>query len=156
MTRTEEFVRREVGRLLRACRDDTFLCASCLLKLVRQSVPTRHAKPKIEQALDKVFESPGPLTRRPTFSCAECGKTMLCLGAPRPPDAQRRSLPMESKILIGTLTECHPDHLIVGGVRIEMGEGMRAGQFSLGTCLTVAYTLEDDRGITTSIRRSTE
>ncbi len=62
---------------------------------------------------------------------------------------------MENKILIGTLTECHADHLIISGVKIEVTERASVDQFPIGATLTVAYTLQGDKRIAASIRRST-
>ena len=59
------------------------------------------------------------------------------------------------QILIGTLTEHHPDHLIVSGVSIDVTERVSVEQFPIGTSLTVAYTLQGDKRIAASIRRST-
>jgi hypothetical protein len=42
---------------------------------------------------------------------------------------------LENKILIGTLTEHHPDHLIVSGVRIDVTERVSVEQFPIGTKL---------------------
>ena len=63
---------------------------------------------------------------------------------------------MENKILIGTLTERHSDHLIVSGLKIDMMERVSADRFPTGASLTVAYTLQDDKRIAASIRRSTD
>ena len=42
---------------------------------------------------------------------------------------------MENKILIGTLTECHADHLIISGVKIEVTERASVDQFPIGATL---------------------
>jgi hypothetical protein len=42
---------------------------------------------------------------------------------------------LENRILIGTLTEHHPDHLIVSGVRINVTERVSVEQFPIGTKL---------------------
>ena len=62
---------------------------------------------------------------------------------------------MENQILIGTLTERHPDHLVVSGARIDVTERVSVEQFPIGATLTVVYALEGDKRIATSIRRST-
>ena len=62
---------------------------------------------------------------------------------------------MENKILIGTLTECHADHLIISGVKIDVTERVSVDQFPIGTSLTVAHMLQGDKRIAASIRRST-
>jgi hypothetical protein len=80
---TEELVRREVGKLLRVDYPGKPLCLLCLVKHIRQTFSTGYTKSQIERAIDKVFESPGALTRLHTFICAVCGKTMPCLYAPR-------------------------------------------------------------------------
>ena len=61
---------------------------------------------------------------------------------------------METKTLIGTLTDRHRDHLVIAGVRIEVSEDVSAEQFSIGASLTVVYTLQGDRRIAVSIRQS--
>ena len=63
---------------------------------------------------------------------------------------------MENKVLIGTLTERYPNYLIVGGVRIDVTERVAVDQLPIGASVTVAYALEGDKRIATSIRRSTE
>ncbi len=55
-------------------------------------VLSRHARPdtfgtsyttaEMDLAMDKVFDPPGALMRILTFICAECMKTMPCLGSP--------------------------------------------------------------------------
>ncbi len=80
---TEELVRREVGKLLRVDYPGQPICSLCLVKHSRQTFGTGYTKSQIERAIDKVFESPGALTRLPTFICAVCGKTMPCLSAAR-------------------------------------------------------------------------
>jgi hypothetical protein len=62
---------------------------------------------------------------------------------------------MENKILIGTLTERHPDHLSVSNARIDVTERM-SDEFPIGASLTVAYTLQGDKKIAANIRRSTD
>src|SRR5216683_1292393 len=42
---------------------------------------------------------------------------------------------LENRILISTLTEHHPDHLIVSGVRIDGTERVSVEQFPIGTKL---------------------
>jgi hypothetical protein len=81
---TEEFVRREVGRLLRVDYPGKFLCSSCLVKLVLDNPHPGWRKSEIGRAMDKILEAPGALTRMPTFICALCGKMMPCLGVPHP------------------------------------------------------------------------
>jgi hypothetical protein len=78
---TEELVRREVGKILRVDYPEQPICSLCLVKSIRQAFGTGYTKSQIERAMDKVFESPGALTRLPTFICAVCGKTMPCLSA---------------------------------------------------------------------------
>ena len=63
---------------------------------------------------------------------------------------------MDNKILIGTLLERHRDHLIVAGVTVELPEDLPSDQYSVGTSLTVTYTLRGDKRIVTNIRRSAE
>jgi hypothetical protein len=79
---TDELVRREVGTLLRVDYRDKFLCSSCLVKLVRDTLGTNYTTSEMDLAMDKVVDSPGALMRIPAFICAECMKTMPCLGSP--------------------------------------------------------------------------
>jgi hypothetical protein len=77
----DEVVRREVGKLLRVDYRGKFLCSSCLVKFVRDTLGTGYTTSEIDQAMDKVFDSPGALRRIPAFICAECMKTMPGLGS---------------------------------------------------------------------------
>ena len=78
----EDFIRREVGKLLRVDSRGKFLCAACLLKLAVERVgTTQYTRGQIERALDAVFRSPGALRRVHTFVCDQCGKTLPCLTA---------------------------------------------------------------------------
>ena len=76
-----DFVRREVGRLLRSDYQGRFLCTSCLTPLVRDSLTRTYTKGQIERSLREVFNSPGALRDRHSFVCDLCGQTKLCLGA---------------------------------------------------------------------------
>ena len=78
----DELVRREVGKPLRVDYRGKFLCSSCLVNLVRDTLGTSYTTSEIDQAMDKVFDWPGALTRIPAFICAECLKTMPGLGWP--------------------------------------------------------------------------
>ena len=78
----EDFIRREVGKLLRVDYRGKFLCASCLLKLVVEQVGTTlYTRGQMERALDVIFRSPGALRRVHTFVCDQCGETGPCLTA---------------------------------------------------------------------------
>ena len=77
-----DFVRREVGRLLRGDYRSRFLCASCLTRLVRASLSPTYTKGQIERGVHTVFRLPGALRDRHSFVCDLCGQTKLCLGAP--------------------------------------------------------------------------
>jgi hypothetical protein len=80
---TEEFVRREVGDLLRGRYRGKFLCSECLTKLTLERLHTGWRKSEITRAMDKVYAAPGvPMENRASFLCAHCGKTKPCLGAP--------------------------------------------------------------------------
>jgi hypothetical protein len=79
---TDELVGREVGKLLRVDYRGTFLCSSCLVKLVRDTLGTSCTTSEMDLATDKVFDSPGALMRILTFICAEGMKTMPCVGSP--------------------------------------------------------------------------
>jgi len=50
-----DFVRREVGRLLRGDYQGRFLCAPCLTRLVRDSLSPTDTKGQIERGLHAVF-----------------------------------------------------------------------------------------------------
>jgi hypothetical protein len=80
---TEEFVRLEVGKLLRVDYPRKAICSLCLLKILRQTFSTGYTESQIKRAVEKVFESPGALTGLASSSCAVCIKvTMRCLIAP--------------------------------------------------------------------------
>ena len=79
---TEEFVRLEVGKLLRFDYPKKAICSLCLVKILRQTFSTGYAESQIKRAIEKVFESPGALTRLASFSCGVCRGTMRCLIAP--------------------------------------------------------------------------
>ena len=68
---TDELVGREVGKLLRVNYRGTFLCSSCLVKLVRDTLGTSYTTSEMDLAMEKVFDSPGALMRIPAFICAE-------------------------------------------------------------------------------------
>ena len=63
---------------------------------------------------------------------------------------------MDNKVLIGTLMERYPNYLIVSGVRIDVTERVAVDRLPIGASVTVAYVLEGDKRMATSIRRSTE
>jgi len=78
----EDFMRREVSKLLRVDYRGKFMCATCLLKLaVERFGTTLYTRGQIERALDAVFRSPGALRRVHRFVCDQCGKTLPCLTA---------------------------------------------------------------------------
>jgi hypothetical protein len=77
---TEQFVRRAVGELLRGDAHGKFWCQMCLATFALETLGAGYLKRDIGRALDKVFEAPSPLNRIPAFVCAQCGRTMLCLG----------------------------------------------------------------------------
>ncbi len=77
---TEDFVRRQVGKLLRVDYRGKCLCSACLVTLVSAMFGTAFTKAQIEQAMDKVFASPGALMVIPSLlPCAKCGETLPCL-----------------------------------------------------------------------------
>jgi hypothetical protein len=80
---TVELVRREVGKLLRVDSRGEFICSLCLNRIIGERFGTTYTRGQIERALDAVFKSPGALTRKDSFVCDRCGKTMACLGASR-------------------------------------------------------------------------
>jgi hypothetical protein len=78
----EDFIRSEVGRLLRVDYRGKFMCASCLLKLTVERFGTiRYTRGQIERTLDTVFRSPGALRRVHRFVCDHCGQMTPCLTA---------------------------------------------------------------------------
>jgi hypothetical protein len=64
---TEELVRREVGKLLRVDYRGKFLCSSCLVELVRNSLGANYTTSEMDLAMDKMLDSPGALMRIPGF-----------------------------------------------------------------------------------------
>ena len=81
---TEQFVRGAVGELLRGAAHGKFWCQTCLAKFALETLGAGYHKRDIGRAMDKVFEAPSPLNRIPAFVCAQCGRTMPCLGVPTP------------------------------------------------------------------------
>jgi hypothetical protein len=83
MSRTgEDFIRREVGNLLRGDYRGKFICASCLLKLAIERLGTAlHTRGQIDRALDAIFRSSEALRRVHRFVCDQCGQTTECLTA---------------------------------------------------------------------------
>ena len=81
---TEQFVRRAVGELLRGDAHGKFWCQTCLAKFALETLGAGYHKRDIGRAMGKVFEAPSPLNRIPAFVCAQCGRTMPCLGVPNP------------------------------------------------------------------------
>lgn len=81
---TEQFVRSAVGELLRGAAHGKFWCQTCLAKFALETLGAGYHKRDIGRAMDKVFEAPSPLNRIPVFVCAQCGRTMPCLGVPTP------------------------------------------------------------------------
>jgi hypothetical protein len=78
----EDFIRREVSKLLRIDYRGKFMCSTCLLKLVVERFGTTpYTRGQFERALDAVFGSPGALRRVHAFVCDQCGKTLPCLTA---------------------------------------------------------------------------
>jgi hypothetical protein len=83
MSRTaEDFIRREVGNLLRSDYRGKFMCASCLLKLAIDRCGTAlYTRGQLDRALDAIFRSPQALRRVHRFVCDQCGQTTECLTA---------------------------------------------------------------------------
>jgi hypothetical protein len=81
---TEQFVRHAVGELLRGAAHGKFWCQTCLAKFALEMLGAGYHKRDIGRAMDKVFEAPSALNRIPAFVCAQCGRTMPCLGVPTP------------------------------------------------------------------------
>jgi hypothetical protein len=79
----EDFVRREVGKLLRVDHRGQFLCSSCLKNIVGERFGNAYTRGQIERAAAAVFKSPGGLTRMHAFICDRCANTIPCLGSPR-------------------------------------------------------------------------
>ncbi len=79
---TEDFVRREVGDLLRGEYRGKFLCSACLVKMTLERLHTGWRKSEIARAMGKVFDAPGAIKSLPSSQCANCQKTMPCLGVP--------------------------------------------------------------------------
>jgi hypothetical protein len=87
---TEDFVRRIVGSTLRSgAWRGRALCVLCLEKLAFEKLGLTF-KTDVHTALDAIREQPGALVLLPTFTCATCQKTGLCLSAsPRPRPSAR-------------------------------------------------------------------
>lgn len=78
----EDFIRREVGKLLRLDSRGKFLCAACLLKLAIERFGTAlYTRGQIDRALDATLRSPEALRRVHRFVCDQCGQTTECLTA---------------------------------------------------------------------------
>jgi hypothetical protein len=78
----EDFIRREVGKLLRVDYRGKLLCLSCLFKLaVERFGTTRYTRGQIERSLDAVFRPPGALRRLHGVVCGHCEKTLPGLTA---------------------------------------------------------------------------
>ena len=87
---TEQFVRGAVGELLRGAAHGKFWCQTCLAKFALETLGAGYHRRDIGRAMDKVFEAPSPLNRIPAFVCAQCGRTMPCLGCRLRDDASRQ------------------------------------------------------------------
>ena len=82
---TEDFVRRAVGGILRGAKyRGKFVCLPCLVTMTLERLHSGWRQSEIERAMDTVFQSLGALRSVLTFLCADCRKTMPCLGAPSP------------------------------------------------------------------------
>ena len=79
---TEDFVRREVGFLLRGEYRGRSLCSACLVKLTGERLHRGWRKSEIARAMDKVFNAPGTIKFLSSSQCANCQKTMPCLQVP--------------------------------------------------------------------------
>jgi hypothetical protein len=78
----EDFIRREVGKLLRVDYRDMGFCSLCLLRVtIARCGTARYTRGRMERALDSIFLSPGALRRLHAFICDKCGKTVPCLTA---------------------------------------------------------------------------
>jgi hypothetical protein len=87
---TDDLVRLEVGKLLRADYQGKTICLSCLVTFVHHSFGVTYTKAQIERAMLGVSRSPGALTYSNSFFCDHCEKVRPCLSAGRPgPEAGR-------------------------------------------------------------------
>ena len=87
---TDDLVRLEVGKLLRADYQGKTICLSCLVTFVHHSFGITYTKAQIERAMLGVSRSPGALTYSNSFFCDHCEKVRPCLSAGRPgPEAGR-------------------------------------------------------------------
>ena len=77
---TEDFVRRMVGRLLGGRYRGRAVCASCLVGMTLERLHTGWRKSEIEQAMEKVFKTPGALKAMSDGPCARCKRPTPCLG----------------------------------------------------------------------------
>ena len=77
---TEDFVRRMVGRLLGGSYRGRAVCASCLVGMTLERLHTGWRKSEIEQAMGKVFDTPGDLGVTPSGPCARCNRPSPSIG----------------------------------------------------------------------------
>jgi hypothetical protein len=78
----EDFVRREVGALLRGEYRGKPLCSACLVKMTLERLHTGWRKSEITRAMGKVFSTPGAMKSLPASECTSCQKPMPCLQVP--------------------------------------------------------------------------
>jgi hypothetical protein len=79
---TEEFVRRTVGRLLGGLYHGRPVCSGCLVGMTLERLHTGWRKSEIEQAMEKVFVTPGTLGPASSGPCARCKRPNRCIGEP--------------------------------------------------------------------------
>ena len=78
----EDFIRREIGKLLRVDYRGKVVCSACLLNLVIERFGTaKYTRGQIGRALDAIVRSPGALRRVHRFVCDHCGQMTPCLTA---------------------------------------------------------------------------
>jgi len=78
----KDFIRREVGNLLRVVYRDMVGCSLCFFKpMIARFGTAQYTRGQAERSLDASFRSPGALRRIHRFVCDQCGKTLPCLTA---------------------------------------------------------------------------
>jgi len=76
---TEGFIRRAVCQVLGGAYRGRGVCASCLVGMALERLHAGWRRSEVEGAMEKVFKTPGPLSRVPIGPCARCRRSMPCL-----------------------------------------------------------------------------
>jgi len=91
---TEGFIRRAVYGVLGGDYRGRGVCSSCLVGMALERLHTGWRKSEVTLAMEKVFTTPGPLSRVPGGPCARCRRSTPCLlGGQRVETVERPSTP---------------------------------------------------------------